>query len=106
MLELFPRSPSYPLAEGLRRFGDAELAAWLDQNANSDDQQVQVLYWERMRELERSILPDIRRGVLIASAFQEPISITSTRQRISPDIWAVLELNVQRGRDRSAGFLS
>ncbi|HEY8577180.1 MAG TPA: hypothetical protein VIL88_12660 [Devosia sp.] len=94
MFELFPRATAYRLAEALHRYGDPELAAWLDQNASLSDDEVLRLRPKKQEQLLRSIDDDIRDGCLIATAFQKPITISSQRERISFDIWEILRIDV------------
>lgn len=93
MLNIFPRAQAYPLNLALRKFGSPDLVKWLDKNAGSDNPEAEAVWWDRQKELEGSILADIVSGALVATAFQLPISITSTRERISADIWRALTLN-------------
>jgi hypothetical protein len=93
MFDLFLRTPSYPLDEALRVFGNAELVEWLDQNQNSQDEVIREMWRTRRRFLENSLTADIRTGALVASAFQRPLSMDSKRTPISADIWNLLDID-------------
>ncbi|KKB79722.1 hypothetical protein VW35_04200 [Devosia soli] len=94
MFEIFPRSQSFPLLEALKRYGDPQLVALLEAVSGPDAASQRR---EIGRELQRSLLPDLRKEALIATALQKPISCSATRSRISADIWKVLELDVDHG---------
>jgi hypothetical protein len=95
MFEIFPPTPSYPLDEALRVFGDPELIAWFDENKHSQDEATRDLWHRRRLDLERSLSRQIRRGALIATAFETPLTIQSVRQSISPDIWELLDVDFE-----------
>jgi hypothetical protein len=101
-IDFFPPATEYDLADALCRFGDPEITAWFDQHPRSqDDAVIEKLRREKEGRWIRSIRRDIRNGSLVATAFQEPITISSSRQRISPDVWDILQFDVVYGSARA-----
>lgn len=101
MFDLFPRSQAYPLVEGLRRYGNPSIVRWLEQFKGP---RVNDEYHQKRRELQMSIMRDLRQESLVATGLERPLSASSRRQKISADIWELLDLQIEMGTGNFANL--
>jgi len=61
-------------------------------------------WWDLREPLEEEFIGKLKAGILLASGFAVPITPTSHRQQINPELWNVLEPNFEDSSAKGGGL--